>query len=180
MSKSEIKSETQSEQTANPSETEMTAEQIGAQSDVELSQDSAPSQEFEYSHLASYQGESAELDQAQPDTTETVEAEALTDEDMIGVTALGVEQIANFVESSFDTPVTIDNDTREVITERALPVIKKHCKGGKMPAWLAKYQEEFQLGLVLATTAVSIISQVRKGEKQSEISSEKQGVQVGS
>lgn len=171
-------SETTNEMEANQSENEMTAEQIGAQSDAVSLQDSAQLQEFEYSHLASYTGDSAELDQL-GESTEVTESEVMTDDDMAGFAALGVDQLANFVESSFDAPVTIDNDTREVIAARALPVIKKHCKGGKMPPWLAKYGEEIQLGVVLATTAFSLFSQVRKYEALNAPKTESKEAQVG-
>ncbi|WOX26903.1 hypothetical protein [Pseudoalteromonas maricaloris] len=159
-------------------QSEMTAEQIGAQSDAVSLQDSAQLQEFEYSHLASYTGDSAELDQLN-ESTEVTESEVLTDDDMAGLAAIGVDQLANFVESSLTAPVTIDNKTREVIAARALPVIKKHCKGGKMPPWLAKYGEEIQLGVVLATTAFSLFVQVRKLDAIPTPQTESKEAQVG-
>ncbi|MCG7551962.1 hypothetical protein [Pseudoalteromonas sp. Of11M-6] len=123
--------------------------------------ESPPSpQAEEYSHLDKFTADST----SEPQAGEVSETEEMTDSDISALAGYGVSSLADFIESSIEAPVTIDNDTREVITEKATPVVRKYCKGG-MPPWLARWKEEIELGLVLGTAALSVYKQIKAHEK---------------
>jgi len=126
---------------------------------------SAPITE-DYSELDSY------LNQSEPthdDNQDVVEAEEMSEADAQAFSAFGVDKVAEYVESMFDHPVTIDNDTREKIAIAATPVVLKHTKGAQLPPWVAKYimpyKEELMLIAALGSAGLSIYSQIKKAEK---------------
>ncbi|WP_152084891.1 hypothetical protein [Pseudoalteromonas sp. A25] len=128
----------------------------------------------EYSHLDKFTADASD----EPEVGEVAESEEMTDKDISALAGFGVSSLADFIESTIEAPVTIDNDTREVITQKATPVVRKYCKGG-MPPWLARWKEEIELGLVLGTAAISLFKQVKAYEKanaDNESNSEKQEV----
>ena len=119
-----------------------------------------------YSELDSY------LNQSEPthdDNQDVIEAEEMSEADAQAFSAFGVGKAAEFVESMFDHPVTIDNDTREKIAIAATPVVLKHTKGAQLPPWVAKYimpyKEELMLIAALGSAGLSIYSQIKKAEK---------------
>ncbi|KZN46007.1 hypothetical protein N482_13105 [Pseudoalteromonas luteoviolacea NCIMB 1942] len=91
--------------------------------------------------------------------------EEMSKEDINALAGYGVSTAADFIESMCDAPVTIDNETREVIAEKAAPVVAKYCKGGQMPAWFARFQEEIELGIVLASVGFSMYKQIKLHER---------------
>ncbi|WP_167651265.1 hypothetical protein [Pseudoalteromonas piscicida] len=128
----------------------------------------------EYSHLDKFTAESSH----EPQADEVSETEAMTDTDISALAGYGVSSLADFIESTIEAPVIIDHDTREVIAEKATPVVRKYCKGD-MPPWFARWKEEIELGLVLGTAAISVYKQIKAHEKEqssSENQSEKQEV----
>ncbi|MBE0369231.1 hypothetical protein PAUR_a3043 [Pseudoalteromonas aurantia 208] len=123
-------------------------------------------QGHDYSHLDSFTKVS---DVSVAD--DITESEEMTSEDVSALACYGVSSAADFVESMIEAPVTIDNDTRELIAEKAAPVVAKYCKGG-MPSWMVKWKEEIELGLVLGTAALSVYKQIKAHEKVEQNQSE--------
>ncbi|QQQ65943.1 hypothetical protein JJQ94_16725 [Pseudoalteromonas sp. GCY] len=113
----------------------------------------------EYSHLDKFTAVQDEQ------VGEVAESEEMTESDISALAGYGVSSLADFIESTIEAPVTIDNETREVIAEKAAPVVRKYCKGG-MPSWMVKWKEEIELGLVLGTAAISVFKQIKAYEKE--------------
>lgn len=54
------------------------------------------------------------------------------------------------------------------VIDKTVPVLVKHGVGGDMPPWMAKYREEFELGMVVAGIGFGIFMQVQQ-HKQAEV-----------
>ncbi|QZO12615.1 hypothetical protein [Pseudoalteromonas piscicida] len=151
---------------------------FGESSQSQQSEQSQSVQEHDYSHLDKFASDSSgDVGEA----GEVVESEEMTESDISALAGYGVSSLADFIESTIEAPVTIDNDTREVIAEKAAPVVRKYCKGG-MPSWMVKWKEEIELGLVLGTAAISVFKQIKAYEKEntkSELNSENTEVVSG-
>ncbi|NWL16326.1 hypothetical protein FHG08_11550 [Pseudoalteromonas sp. Scap03] len=140
--------------------------------------DSEP--ERRYSELDSFiNGDDSETD---GETNET-ESEEMSEQDAAIAAGFFVDTGAGFIESQFDYPVTIDNDTRVAIAEAAAPVLLKNAKGANLPPWVqalfVKYKEEMKLLGVLAMAGLSIRGQIKAAKEElnaqkSEQKSEKQ------
>lgn len=139
---------------------------FGDGSELQSSEQSQLQPEHDYSHLDSFTKVS---DVSVAD--DVTESEEMTSKDVNALACYGVSSAADFVESMIEAPVTIDNDTRESIAEKAAPVVAKYCKGG-MPPWLVKWKEEIELGLVLGTAALSVYKQIKAHEKIEQSKSE--------
>ena len=94
-----------------------------------------------------------------------VEAQEVSEEDTAAAAGFFVETGAGFVESMFSVPVTIDHDTKQVIAQKAVPVIAKYAKGATLPPWLVRYREEFELVGVLMMAGLSIYKQINVQKK---------------
>ncbi|KPH92351.1 hypothetical protein AMS57_02170 [Pseudoalteromonas undina] len=105
------------------------------------------------------------------ETTET-ESEEMSEQDAAIAAGFFVDTGAGFVESLFDYPVTIDNDTKQVIAEKAVPVVLKNAKGMQLPPWLIRYKEELELIGVIAMAGLSIHKQI-KAAKAEELNAQK-------
>ncbi len=55
--------------------------------------------------------------------------------------------------------VSVPKEQKHQIIEKATPVMRKY--GGGLPEWLRPYQEEIELGMVVATAGVGIFMQVQ-------------------
>lgn len=55
--------------------------------------------------------------------------------------------------------VSVPKEQKHQIIEKATPVMRKY--GGGLPDWLRPYQEEIELGMVVATAGVGIFMQVQ-------------------
>lgn len=136
---------------------------FGESSQSQQSEQSQSAQEHDYSHLDKFaSASSSDVGEA----GEVVESEEMNDEDVIALAGYGVSSLADFIESTIEAPVTIDNDTRKVVAEKAAPVVRKYCKGG-MPPWLVRWKEEIELGIVLGSAALSVYKQIKAHEKES-------------
>ncbi|MEK0158808.1 hypothetical protein WLQ65_06550 [Pseudoalteromonas piscicida] len=150
---------------------------FGGGSQSEQSELQQSPQVDEYSHLDKFTAVQDEVGEV----GEVAESEEMTENDISALAGYGVSSLADFIESTIEAPVTIDNDTREVIAEKAAPVVRKYCKGG-MPSWMVKWKEEIELGLVLGTAAISVFKQIKAYEKEnakSELNSENTEVVSG-
>ena len=76
----------------------------------------------------------------EPDNEAVTVAEEMTDEDAQFTAGFLVDSAASFTESLFSVPVTIDNDTRQVIAQKTVPVVLKYAKDAKLPPWVVKYR----------------------------------------
>lgn len=140
-------------------------------SSLEHLQDSQQLQESEGNKLAFEQNlidEYSELDAFTKQTnsendseTGEVESEELSPEDAADAAAFFVDTGAGFVESLFDYPVTIDNDTKQAIAQKAVPVVIKNASGLKLPPWLIAYREELELLAVISMAGFSIYKQIK-------------------
>lgn len=54
------------------------------------------------------------------------------------------------------------------VIDKAVPVLVKHGVGGDLPPWMAKYREEFELGMVVAGIGFGVFLQVQQ-HKQAEV-----------
>jgi len=137
-----------------------------------LPQSQSP-QAQEYAHLDTFvtPAQTSELSEIDSEHTGESIAEEMTQADIDALAGFGVSTAADFVESMIDAPVTIDNDTREVIAQKAAPVIAKYMSKGNLPAWAVRFKEEISLGLTLATVAFSLYKQTREYEKQNPLTS---------
>ena len=151
-------------------------------SSSEHSQDSQQSQDLEGNKLAFEQNlidEYSELDAFTKQTnsendseTGEVESEELSPEDAADAAAFFVDTGAGFVESLFDYPVTIDNDTKQAIAQKAVPVVIKNSRGMKLPPWVIAYREELELLAVVSMAGFSIWKQIKLA-KAEELKAEK-------
>ncbi|MFK3865164.1 hypothetical protein [Pseudoalteromonas rhizosphaerae] len=127
--------------------------------EIDLPLESEP---YEYSGLDAFTNAS----DSETDTESTeVEAQEMSEEDTAAAAGFFVETGAGFVESMFSVPVTIDHDTKQVITQKAVPVIAKYAKGATLPPWLVRYREEFELVGVLMMAGLSIYKQINAQKK---------------
>lgn len=94
-----------------------------------------------------------------------VEAQEMSEEDTAAAAGFFVETGVGFVESMFSVPVTIDNNTKEVIAQKTVPVLAKYTKGATLPPWLVRYREELELFGVLAMAGLSIYKQINAQKK---------------
>jgi len=97
-----------------------------------------------------------------------VESQEMSAEDTAAAAGFFVDTGAGFVESMFSVPVTIDHDTKQVIAQKAVPVIAKYAKGATLPPWLVRYREEFELVGVLMMAGLSIYKQINAQKKADE------------
>ncbi|KPM82654.1 hypothetical protein AOG27_15210 [Pseudoalteromonas lipolytica] len=112
----------------------------------------------------------------EPDNEDVTVAEEMTDEDAQFTAGFLVDSAASFTESLFSVPVTIDNDTRQVIAQKTVPVVIKYAKDAKLPPWVVKYREELELIGVVAMAGLSIYKQIKlaKASEQQEEPEQKQ------
>ena len=100
------------------------------------------------------------------------ESEEMSEQDAEIAAGFFVDTGAGFVESLFDYPVTIDNDTKQVIAQKAVPVVLKNAKGMQLPPWLIRHKEELELICVIAMAGLSIHKQI-KAAKAEELNAQK-------
>jgi len=93
--------------------------------------------------------------------TDETQSEELSEEDAAQMAGFFVGAGSSFVESLFDYPVTIDNETQQAISVKAVPVVKKYADGMQLPPWLVRYREELELLGVIALAGVSIYKQIK-------------------
>lgn len=60
--------------------------------------------------------------------------------------------------------VSVPKEQKHQIIEKATPVMRKY--GGGLPEWLRPYQEEIELGMVVATAGVGIFMQVQHHKRE--------------
>jgi hypothetical protein len=125
-----------------------------------------------YDELDTFAQLQAEKPEKTSDTSEP-ESEEMSEQDAEVAAGFFVDTGAGFVESLFDYPVTIDNDTREVIAQKAVPVVLKNAKGVQLPPWVIRYREELELLGVVAMAGLSIYKQI-KIAKAEELKAEKE------
>lgn len=118
--------------------------------------------------FAEWQAEKPE----KPSDTSEPDSEEMSEQDAQIAAGFFVDTGAGFIESLFDCPVTIDNDTREVIAQKAVPVVLKNAKGVQLPPWVIRYREELELLGVVAMAGLSIYKQI-KTAKAEELKAEK-------
>lgn len=141
--------------------------------DLQQSQESEQVNALKYrDHKDDLQHEYSELDalaqqanttQTQSETGEQIEqteSQEMSEEDTAAAAGFFVDTGAGFVESMFSVPVTIDHDTKQVIAQKAVPVLAKYTKGATLPPWLIRYREELELFGVLAMAGLSIYKQI--------------------
>lgn len=145
-------------------------------SSLEHSQDSQQSQELDdnvqaetYSELDAFTQQTNSESESE---SSEVESEELSPEDAADAAAFFVDTGAGFVESLFDYPVTIDNDTKQAIAQKAVPVVIKNSRGMKLPPWLIAYREELELLAVVSMAGFSIWKQIKLA-KAEELKAEK-------
>ncbi|WP_211831152.1 hypothetical protein [Kistimonas asteriae] len=88
---------------------------------------------------------------------------------------MAVAMVETLVKMRFDF-VTIQPEIRGQIVEKGAAVIRKH--GGGLPDWLQPYQEEIELGMVVASAGFGVYMQVQ-AHKQMEAKKAKQGENDG-
>ena len=125
-----------------------------------------------YDELDTFAQWQAEKPEKTSDTSEP-DSEEMSEQDAEVAAGFFVDTGAGFVESLFDYPVTIDNDTREVIAQKAVPVVLKNAKGVQLPPWVIRYREELELLGVVAMAGLSIYKQI-KIAKAEELKAEKE------
>lgn len=116
----------------------------------------------EYAELDAL-AQQANTTQTQSETGEQIEqteSQEMSEEDTAAAAGFFVDTGAGFVESMFSVPVTIDHDTKQVIAQKAVPVLAKYTKGATLPPWLIRYREELELFGVLAMAGLSIYKQI--------------------
>lgn len=150
---------------------------MGSRSDYSPdSQQSQPLPELDdnenYDELDTFAQWQAEKPEKTCDTSEP-DSEEMSEQDAEVAAGFFVDTGAGFVESLFDYPVTIDNDTREVIAQKAVPVVLKNAKGVQLPPWVIRYREELELLGVVAMAGLSIYKQI-KIAKAEELKAEKE------
>ena len=150
---------------------------MGSRSDY--SPDSQQSQQLpdlddndNYDELDKFAQWQAEKPEKTSDTSEP-DSEEMSEQDAEVAAGFFVDTGAGFVESLFDYPVTIDNDTREVIAQKAVPVVLKNAKGVQLPPWVIRYREELELLGVVAMAGLSIYKQIKMA-KAEELKAEKE------
>jgi hypothetical protein len=151
--------------------------EMGSRSDYSPdSQQSQPLPDLDdndnYDELDTFAQLQAEKPEKTSDTSEP-ESEEMSEQDAEVAAGFFVDTGAGFVESLFDYPVTIDNDTREVIAQKAVPVVLKNAKGVQLPPWVIRYREELELLGVVAMAGLSIYKQI-KIAKAEELKAEKE------
>lgn len=116
----------------------------------------------EYAELDAL-AQQANTTQTQSETGEQIEqteSQEMSEEDAAAAAGFFVDTGAGFVESMFSVPVTIDHNTKQVIAQKAVPVLAKYTKGATLPPWLIRYREELELFGVLAMAGLSIYKQI--------------------
>ena len=151
--------------------------EMGSRSDYSPdSQQSQPLPDLDdndnYDELDTFAQWQAEKPEKTSDTSEP-DSEEMSEQDAEVAAGFFVDTGAGFVESLFDYPVTIDNDTREVIAQKAVPVVLKNAKGVQLPPWVIRYREELELLGVVAMAGLSIYKQI-KIAKAEELKAEKE------
>ncbi|WP_161804358.1 hypothetical protein [Pseudoalteromonas lipolytica] len=151
--------------------------QESEQAQAETNADAAET--FHYSELDAFMAQSNEPESRsdeEPDNEDVTVAEEMTDEDAQFTAGFLVDSAASFTESLFSVPVTIDNDTRQVIAQKTVPVVIKYAKDAKLPPWVVKYREELELIGVVAMAGLSIYKQIKlaKASEQQEEPEQKQ------
>jgi len=139
------------------------------QAQAETNADSAET--FHYSELDAFMAQSNEPESTgdeEPSSEAVTVAEEMTDEDAQFTAGFLVDSAASFTESLFSVPVTIDNDTRQVIAQKTVPVVLKYAKDAKLPPWVVKYREELELIGVVAMAGLSIYKQIKQAKASNE------------
>lgn len=114
-----------------------------------------------YTQLDSFVEDETEVSQADSEVVSEPEPEKMSDQDIQFTASLGVSTCCGLIESFVKAPVSIPEEAKEHIAEKAAPVVRKHMGDGVLPWWIRKHQEEFALGIAVASTMFEFYKQVK-------------------